>query len=123
MAGGMGLMLAAMAKAIMTGTTMLAAAVLEVASLTRMAMKIAAKVMPQTELAPLKASKPFADGFGQLGFKHQIPQGDAAAEQEQGAPVDLGRLPPGYGEFPSFQLMGSMKRIAARDRARRRIPA
>ena len=58
MAGGTGLTPAAWARAMITGTTMLAEAVLEVVSLTRMAMKIAAKVMPHMEVAPLSASSP-----------------------------------------------------------------
>jgi hypothetical protein len=53
MAGGIGLTLAAMARAIMTGTTMLAEAVFDDVSLTKMAIKMAPKVMPQTEVAPL----------------------------------------------------------------------
>ena len=57
MAGGTGLTPAACARAIMTGMTILADAVFEDVSLTRMAMNIAPKVMPQTEVAPLIFSR------------------------------------------------------------------
>ncbi len=53
MAGGIGLTPAAMARAIMTGTTIFAEAVFDEVSLTRMAKKIAPNVMPQMEVAPL----------------------------------------------------------------------
>ncbi len=58
-AGATGLTPAAKHKAIITGITILAAAVLDVASLIIMEIKIDTRVILQTEFAPLKANNPW----------------------------------------------------------------
>ncbi len=80
MAGGIGLIPAAMAREIITGTTMFAEAVLEEVSLTTMAMKMAPKVIPHMRGGPAQVEESLAHDFGQLGVEHEIAEGDAAAE-------------------------------------------
>jgi len=116
-AGGTGLTPAAIERDIITGTTMLAEAVFDVASLTRIDMKIAAKVMPQTEVAPLKVRRPLPTASASFVSNMRLPRLIPPPKRSRVPQSIFVACFQDMVNSRSFQFTGSIKRRPAPIRA------
>ncbi len=79
-AGGIGFTSAAIAKEIITGTTIFAEAVLEEVSLTNMATNMAPSVIPHICCCAAQLQESLTYRFSQFGVEHEISERQAATK-------------------------------------------